>query len=315
MRCVCSPGETVMRKRVVLLALCLLIFGCQKESPSASDGGEQQKPLQVAVVNYPLAYFAQRIGGDEVAIRFPAPADLDPAFWRPTADEIALYQSADLILLNGAGYASWVQGASLPENKLVRTCAAFDERLIATVSEVHSHGPEGEHSHEGTAFTTWLDTEQALLQAQAVRDALVRGRPSSKDLFEANYTSLEQDLRQTDERLKRALEPLGDAPLLYSHPVYQYFGRRYQLNGESVHWEPGEMPSEKLWQELDQILRHHPAKVMIWEAEPLEETVKQLRARGVESVVFEPLGNRPEQGDYLTARKAGLERLEKSFAP
>lgn len=301
--------------RVALLSLCLLVFGCQTKGPSGSNSGGQEKPLQVAVVNYPLAYFAERIGGDEVAVRFPAPADIDPAFWAPKAEEIGLYQTADVILLNGAGYASWVKGASLPESKLAHTSAAFDERLIATVSEVHSHGPEGEHSHQGTAFTTWLDTEQALLQAQAVRDALARARPSSKDGFETNYASLEKDLRQIDERLKQAVEPLAEAPILYSHPVYQYFGRHYKLNGEAVHWEPGEMPSEEQWQELDQILRHHPAKVMIWEGEPLEKVVTRLREKGVESVVFEPLGNRPKQGDYLSARKASLERLEKSFAP
>lgn len=308
MRCVCS-------RLIFLLSICLLFFGCRAEGPNVSDNDEQGKTLQVAVVNYPLAYFAQRIGGDEVAIRFPAPADRDPAFWKPSPEEISQYQTADLILLNGAGYAGWVQGASLPDNKVVHTSKAYDDRLITTVSEVHSHGPEGEHSHEGTASTTWLDTEQALLQAQAVRDALSKARPSGKDSFEANYTNLEKDLRETDERLKKALEPTLGEPILYSHPVYQYFDRSYKLGGQSMHWEPNEMPGEELWQELDQIQGHNPAKVMIWEAEPLEEIAKRLREKGIEPVVFEPLGNKPAQGDYLSVRKAGVERLEKALAP
>lgn len=301
-------------KWALLLALCLGLYGCQanKAGPAKNDG--ESNTLQVAVVNYPLAYFAQRIGGEEVSVRFPAPADLDPAFWVPKAEEISLYQTADLILLNGASYASWVQGASLPESKVVQTSAAFDERLIPTISEIHSHGPEGEHSHQGTASTTWLDTELALLQARAVREAFVKARPSSKDLFEANYLSLEKDLQELDERLKQALLPLQDEPLLYSHPVYQYFDRAYQLNGESMHWEPGEMPTEESWQELDQILGHNPAKLMIWEAQPLEEIATRLRDKGVESVVFEPMGNKPAQGDYLSVRKASVERLEKALA-
>lgn len=305
MRFACKP--------VVLLVLCLMVLGCRSENPSPSDKDEQGE-IQVAVVNYPLAYFAQRIGGNEVVIRFPAPADGDPAFWKPSAEEISQYQTADLILLNGAGYASWVQGASLSENKVVQTSAAFKDRFIKTISEVHSHGPEGEHSHEGTAFTTWLDTELALLQAQAARDALIRTRPDKKEQFEANYISLEKDLKEVDQQLKSVLEPVAEAPLLYSHPVYQYFNRAYKLNGEAVHWEPGEMPSEELWQELDQLLRHHPAKVMVWEGEPLPDIVARLQEKGIESVVFEPLGNRPKQGDYLTARKASLQGMEKSLS-
>lgn len=300
-------------RATLVVLLCLLSIGCHNQTSTTSSNGEQDKKLQVAVVNYPLAYFAQRIGGDKVTVKFPVPADVDPAYWKPTAEDVSQYQSADLILLNGASYASWVQSASLPESKVVQTSAAFTEQLIPTVSEVHSHGPEGEHSHEGTAFTTWLDTDLALLQARAVRDALAQSRPESKEQFEANYTNLETELREVDESLKKALESLADEPILYSHPVYQYFGRYYQLNGEAVHWEPSETPSEQQWQELDQIRRHHPAKIMIWEDEPLAETVTRLKDQGVEAVVFEPLGHKPAQGDYLSARRAGIERLEKKL--
>ncbi|RLA05886.1 MAG: zinc ABC transporter substrate-binding protein, partial [Gammaproteobacteria bacterium] len=59
-------------------------------------------------VNYPLAYFAERIGGEQVEVGFPVPADVDPAFWSPAADAVAAYQAADVIILNGATYAKWV---------------------------------------------------------------------------------------------------------------------------------------------------------------------------------------------------------------
>jgi len=63
--------------------------------------------LSVYAVNYPLAYFAERIGGSSVNVVLPVPADIDPAFWEPDASVIAEFQQADLILLNGAGYANW----------------------------------------------------------------------------------------------------------------------------------------------------------------------------------------------------------------
>ena len=79
--------------------------------------------LLIYTVNYPLAYFAERIGGDSVEVVFPAPDGIDPAFWQPTTTDILGYQSADLILLNGAGYAKWLSRVSLPAAGLVDTSA------------------------------------------------------------------------------------------------------------------------------------------------------------------------------------------------
>jgi zinc transport system substrate-binding protein len=64
-------------------------------------------PLKIYAVNYPLKYFAERIGGMHVKVYFPAPADVDPVYWTPDITSIAANQKADLILLNGAGYAKW----------------------------------------------------------------------------------------------------------------------------------------------------------------------------------------------------------------
>jgi zinc transport system substrate-binding protein len=86
-------------------------------------------PLVVYTVNYPLAYFAERIGGDAVEVTCPAPPDEDPAFWSPAAETIAAYQGADLILLNGAGYAKWVKRATLAAEQA--NAAAF-EKVAAT---------------------------------------------------------------------------------------------------------------------------------------------------------------------------------------
>ena len=80
-----------------LLCLGILFIGI---SAVAADG-----PLNVYVVNYPLKYFAERIGGPHVRVTLPVPAGEDPVYWTPTIAEITAYQQADLILLNGAGYA------------------------------------------------------------------------------------------------------------------------------------------------------------------------------------------------------------------
>jgi len=127
----------------------------------------------------------------------------------------------------------------------VDTSAAFRDRYIETEGEVtHSHGREGDHSHAGAAFTTWLDLSQAAQQARAVHDALSRRMPDQADTFSTNFHALEHDLLDLDARLEAITARDHAQPLLASHPVYQYLARRYSLNLKSVMWEPDAMPPE-----------------------------------------------------------------------
>ena len=310
-----------MRRRMVWTSAWLalaFVSACGPDEGADEVGlveSEAGGPLTVYVVNYPLSYFAERIGGEHVRVVFPAPADVDPAYWSPDAETVSAYQAADLILLNGAGYARWVERASLPRARLVDTSAAFREWLIAQdAATTHIHGPEGAHTHADLAFTTWLDPELATLQARAVAQAFAAARPEHEAAFGAGLAALEETLGELDARLGEAARWIGEAPLLFSHPVYQYFARRYSLNARSLHWEPDEAPDDAAWSALEKLLIEHPARWMIWEAAPDAETVRRLEARGVRSIVYSPCANAPEQGDFFSVMRrnaAGFEALQR----
>ena len=272
------------------------------------------EPFNVYVVNYPLKYFAERIGGERVIVVLPAPTGIDPAYWIPAIPTIAAYQQADLILINGAGFAKWVDKVSLPRSKVVDTSKKFKDRYITIEGAVtHSHGPEGGHAHESIAFTTWLDFSLAAQQAKAITTALSRKRPDLKDAFQKNYQKLEQDLLKLDQDLKTLISKDPSKPLVVSHPVYEYFARRYGLNIKSVHWEPDEIPTNEQMIELNSILKEHPAQWMIWEGKPMKESAEKLKAIGLDSLIFDPCGNIPDQGDFLSAMRHNVENLKSVF--
>lgn len=275
----------------------------------ASDG-----KATVYVANYPLKYFAERIGGSLVDVKLPAPADEDPAFWTPSDADVSAYQQADVILMNGATYSKWVDKVTLPAAKVVDTSASFKSAYIETKSDVtHSHGPAGDHSHTGTAFTTWIDFSQAASQAQAVREALAKRMPKEAATFDANLAKLSEELRALDERMKAVGQRMKDQPVVASHPVYQYFARRYGISLQAVLWEPETVPDDKAIAELQSILAKHPAKWMIWEGEPAKESVAKIQALGLQSVVFAPSGNVPDEGDFMTVMQGNVAAMEKAF--
>jgi zinc transport system substrate-binding protein len=305
-----DPARHCDRRTLAALAVSLwLLGGCNEsvpDQPSSTAG-----PLSVFAVNYPLAYFAETIGADTVAVSFPAPADVDPAFWQPTPEIVAGYQDADLVLLNGAGYARWISTAPLPRSRQCNTGAAFAERTIAvTDSATHTHGTRGEHSHGEIAFTTWLDLELAAEQVRAVTTALVAALPIHEHELTARSQTLQDELSSLDARL-RGLGP--GPPMLASHPVYQYLERRYRLELRSLHWEPDVVPDSAAWSELDELLAQQPAAWMLWEGPPLPEVEADLARRGVTVLVYEPCGNRPGSRNLLEVFRNNVESLSRAF--
>lgn len=249
-------------------------------------------PLDVVAINTPLATFAKRIGGDLVTVTMPVPDGRDPAFWAPTSDDIVRMQGATLILLNGAGHERWRASASLPEARVVATADGFKDRWIETShGTTHSHGLEGEHTHKGTAFTTWIDPNLAIVQAESIRAALAKALPSAADTFAANFAVVKSELEDLDSSIAAAIHDQQSLPVVFSHPVYDYLVDRYALNARSVHWEPDAMPGERDWASFTELLREHPARWMVWEDEPDPEIRARLESVGVQSIVFRPAGN------------------------
>jgi zinc transport system substrate-binding protein len=304
--------------RTALLATILLVglqacgAGEKGDAETRSEpAGASAEPIRVLTVNYPLAFFAQRIGGSEVDARFPGPPGEDPAYWKPTPEQIAEYQAADLVLLNGAGYAGWTDRAALPPSRLVNTSESVSERYVREEETlIHAHGPEGEHEHGTQAFTTWLDPTIALEQARSIRDALAAERPEKSSEFDSGFSGLEQDLIALDSTLARIARQLDGRPMLASHPVYQYLAARYGIDLRSVHFEPDEVPDADAWAELERLQKERQATVMLWEDQPLPEVTGRLAAEhGIRSVVFSPCANTPDVDDYVGIMRENAQRL------
>ena len=297
-------------KNIIFIVLATLLVACSDSDRAAPDtASTADKPIVVAS-NYPLYYFAREIAGDIIDVHFPS-IDGDPAMWAPKGEDMALLQSADLLILNGAGYESWLAFTTLQEDRLLNTTAMVESSLLPIEnSTVHQHGPQGEHSHEGTAFTTWLDPELATGQARAILQGYVKLIPDQSDLFNTNFIKLEQRLDQLDQSLNQAIAALGDQPIIFSHPVYQYLQQRYGINGRSVHWEPGVEPGTADWIELGKILRQHPAKLMIWEGSPMDSVREKLIQMGVRSVVFDTAANPESKAEYLEIMRQNIASIQ-----
>ena len=301
-------------------ALLLLVLSCSGPEEAGTDAsasapGEPMTTLSVYTVSYPLQYFAERIGGDAVQVHFPIPDGASAAAWTPDAETIARYQSADIILLNGAGFAKWVETVTLPESRLVDTSASFhDDYITVENAVVHSHGPEGEHSHGETASHTWLDPQQAVRQAEAVLDALVKAVPDAEASFRDGFSSLARDLAAIDEGFRAATENKGDSHWLATSTAHAYLARRYGLSVNVVALDPEHTPDDDAWHDVTHVLEDHPSRWALWTREPRAEVADKLLGVDVASVVVATAAEPPATGDFLTVMESNRMAIERALA-
>ena len=122
-----TKGRAGVRRGVACALLLVTATAC--EQPEEASGPTAEEPvsgafLSVYTVNYPLAWMAERLGGDAVSVSLPVPEGVDPAHWQPLPKTVLAYQGADVVLLNGAGYAGWVKFAALSPGRWERLASA-----------------------------------------------------------------------------------------------------------------------------------------------------------------------------------------------
>ncbi len=303
---------------VTMLAAGMLGGGCGKK-PTPVNDERVGRPI-VYTTLYPTKYFTERIGGDLLEVVCPVPVDEDVTFWMPDVETIAAYQQADLIVINGAEFAKWVRKVSLPLSRVVDTARPLKNEFIDFESTtVHSHGKGGKHAHEGIDGHTWMDPENAKIQAGEIKKALVKRFPKNEAAFQAGFVSLARDLDAVAGKLGYYKSIYKDQPLLASHPAFNYIASRYQWNLVSLDLGPDTVPSDEAITEINAILRKHPAKYLIWEEPPSAAVAERIRKElGLVNVVFSPCELLSEQEladgkDYMTVMRRNLSNISVIF--
>lgn len=297
---------------LVSLAAC----GGDSDPRDETQDDQASRPLVMASF-HPVAYFAERIGGDLIAVECPLPAGADPAGWQPDDDALARMRGADLIVTNGAEFEHWVATSSLPESRVLQTANGFkDEWLTYAKATTHSHGPEGEHSHAGTDGHTWMDPVLAKKQAMAIRDALQTLLPDHASVLAKNFDALAADLDALDADF-RAASPEKGPWWLASHPAYNYPAKRYGWRVMNLDLDPSAMPDEKAIHEIKHGAVDHGARYLVWESAPSPEVAAKLEKDfGLKNLVVSPaeLLDGDGDADFLSVMRENLEALKPVLA-
>ena len=299
-------------KLIITFCLIIALLGC---SPPDGENKEVTQTTEDIIMTtfYPTQYFTEKIAGGLVPVVCPLPEDEDPVNWKPSREKIIQYNSASLIILNGANFEKWPNYVTLPLGKTIKSVNLPDDELVTYEDSIsHRHGPSGAHSHEGIDGHTWLDPVLAKLQSEVIFKKMMNVWPEHRQIFQQNFNTLINEL----EDLNGRFEALGKITLYASHPAYNYIARRYGWKITNFDFDPSEPLNESQIKSVQVALKKYPVKIMLWEERPIDSSAEILEKNfGLKSIEFSPCENISSEEhsngfDYLNAMSENLKNLE-----
>lgn len=309
---------TFTRSLLGLLVLPFALTGCDQAGPTPpvqSDAPVRLKP-EVFAVNFPLASFAEAIGGNLIDVKTPVLDGAPITSFDPSPEEIIAIQDADLILLNGADFSPWTQQASLPVSKTVVTARGFRSRWIESThshdhDHDHQHGPDGDgvHHHAHWASFTWLNPVNAYEQAQVIIDRIKFLLPP--DTINNRTRTLTKRLDGLIAIATR-IRDLDPPTMIASEPQYQYLAAGCGLEVLDADWHWNEPTPHDGMNSLRDLVTASGATLILVPSEPDAGRRAVLEEMGLEPVVFRLLADPAKaQGKHFTDLfEADLKNLE-----
>ena len=185
----------------------------------------KEKPVVVATASI-FADMAKNIAGGELEVQVIVPIGGDPHLYEPTPGDAQKVAEADLILKNGLTFEGWL-------NELIENSGT--EAKVVTITE-DIQAITSEKYKNSTDPHAWMDAQHGQTYIENVKNALVALDPDNADIFEFNYKLYRQQLEDLDLFIKTEIEKIPEAQriLITSHDAFQYYGRRYGIQLESI---------------------------------------------------------------------------------
>jgi zinc transport system substrate-binding protein len=319
---------------MTLLLSLVAMAGCDSKQGSVAKKDANVLQQRIAVTNYPLYCIASAICRDrsgpvKEVIYVGPPKESDPHPWVPSTDQIRELQNVDLVICNGPGavFANWMDKVTIDENKLCKTTDGMKLTEFVLVEDyqlVHSHGPEGEHSHTWVVPQSWLSPRIARKQAKLCFDRLVKvyGESPKLDNGFAELQKQFDELESTCEKLRGEFPGLVIAS---STPDIEYLTRELGWNNRYLQWtEPREIgeAEKELAAMRDRFTKEDAAapkdeKLFLWSGGELQQLSgfvdSQWKASTNIDLVDVPLADSPDPNGYFERMTNNLKRIGDSL--
>jgi zinc transport system substrate-binding protein len=261
-------------------------------APAGTATAESRRSVVASF--YPIAYAAQRVGGDRVRVTNLTPAGAEPHDLELTPDQVDGLLDADVVFELGRGFQPAVERAA-------------SQRDGPTV-ELLARGTQDPH--------IWLDPVQMQRVVRAVQRELTKVDPQGRAAYERNAQRFLTELDGLHTRYTRGLARCRRRVIVTAHEAFGHLARRYGLRQEGVAGAaPDSEPDARRLGQLADVVKRDGATVVFTES-LVDPRVAETLAReaGVKTETLNPLEGLTDQelarGDnYVTVMDRNLASL------
>jgi zinc transport system substrate-binding protein len=215
------------------IVIAIVSVSTTNDSTQTSLDEDISQSISIAASFYPLAYFAEQIGGEYATVINIAGSG-DPHSYRPVPSDITAMLDADAVLTQGEVFEPWIADLqSQLDVAGVYTVHILDELGIVSsehegeYEHEHEHEHEEEHHHGGIDPHTWTDPVLARQMAGVILNVFLSLDPDHSSVYEANAESLDAKLASLDARYRQTLDTCVRRDVIVSHDAFGYLAKRY----------------------------------------------------------------------------------------
>jgi len=275
------------------------------------DGGK----LKVVASFYPLAFFAQEIGGEEVTVRQLIPDNLEVHTWQPSFADILAVDEADVIIYNGASLDHWFEDDILP------IVDSSDKIIVETTKGIKLLETEPEHADEHEELDdphTWISPFIAKQQAQKIYEALIQKDPNHEDYYSERWQKLKMRFEELDNNYLTGLSTKSKEEIFVAHSAFGYLADRYGFKQYGVIGiSADEQPSASVYASLVERMIEHETYVVYVDpvytdesAQTLKNELERLSGQDVQILKLYFMLGTIDGLDYFGQQEKNLENLK-----
>ena len=231
----------------------------------AAAPGPGYAQLRVVTTSADLKSIAEAVGGARVAAESLAAPEQDPHTLELKPAQLARARGADLVIRVGLDHEPWFSRLNL-QGRVAVLDASRNVRLLQTETpRLRAERSAHVHAYGNTHY--WLDPQNAIAIAAAIREAFGKLRPGDAPAFEANARAFADAVSKKTAEWRRTLAPFRGAKIVVMHDSWSYLAEAFGLQlVAAAEPHPGVPPAPAELSELVRRMREGRIGVLI--AEP-----------------------------------------------
>jgi zinc transport system substrate-binding protein len=285
--------------RAILSLVLTLAIGV----PACGSGEATDDSISIVASFYPLAYAAQRVGGEAVTVTNLTPPGVEPHDLELTPEAVEQIASADVVVYISGGFQPAVE----------ESVDAEATGVVVDAAGASSGGPGASTDHDPHI---WLDPSLYAGMVERVTTALAEVRAPDDETFSANARRLEADLDELAESFRLGLAECATRTMITNHAAFGYLAAAYDLDQQAIAGSsPESEPDPQRIAELAELADLTAATTVFAEDLLGSEAAETLAAEAdLEIAVLSPLEGLTEAqiaagDDFLSVMRRNLETL------